>query len=245
MRPTALLVLALVTAGCAEDLLATADARQSQDPGPGTERNPVVFVHGWNSSGAVWDAMTERFRADGWPDDYLVAWSYNWAQSNETTAAELDALVDDVLARTGARYVDVVSHSMGGLSTRYYTKDLGGDGRVDAWVSLGGPNHGTNTANGCFTVSCTEMRVGSRFLRSLNRRDETPGAPRYATWWSACDLVIQPQTSTPLDGATNTRTACLSHGALTTDSTVYAGVRDWLAANEAGGARLAGWGASL
>jgi triacylglycerol lipase len=72
------------------------------------------------------------------------------------------------------------------------------------------------------------MYPGSGFLAALNEADETWGAPRYATWWSSCDEVINPQTSTVLDGATNTRTACMSHSMLKEDAGVYAQVRDWV-----------------
>jgi triacylglycerol lipase len=117
---------------------------------------------------------------------------------------------------------------MGGLSSRYYLKNLDGISKVDAWVSLGGPNHGTDTANSCFDTSCTEMRIGSSFLTSLNSGDETPGSPRYATWRSPCDTVINPDSSVSLSGAANTRTACLTHSGLLTDATTYAQTRDMI-----------------
>lgn len=204
------------------------------------ERNPVVFVHGWSSSASVWSTMTERFLADGWPETYLAVWSYDTRQSNVETAEQLADRVDAVLAETGASRVDVVSHSMGALPARYYVQRLGGDARVDGWVSLGSPNHGTVTAYTCFSRACREMRPASSFLRDLNEGDETPGLVRYATWRSPCDLVIVPQDSPALDGATNQTTACLLHLDLPTSATVYAQVRDWLAANE-GQASPAAW----
>ncbi|WP_162865292.1 hypothetical protein [Deinococcus wulumuqiensis] len=110
----------------------------------------------------------------------------------------------------------------------YYLKNLGGDARVDAWVSLGGPNHGTDFALACLTTSCTEMRQGSTFLAALNSVDETPGAVRYGTWWSPCDGIINPDSSVALSGATNTKAACLTHSALHDDATVYGQVRDFI-----------------
>ncbi|MGW0366137.1 esterase/lipase family protein [Streptomyces sp. NPDC002990] len=193
-------------------------------PGP-LGPDPIVFVHGWNSNGSTWDTMASRFRADGWPDSHLHQWTYYANQSNATTASQLAEEIDRVLAATGARKVDVVTHSMGALSSRYYTKNLGGDAKVDAWISLGGPNHGTDTAYWCGGASCTEMRPGSTFLNSLNSGDETPGTSRYATWASPCDSVINPDSTVALAGAVNTRTACLSHGELRTDPTVYGQVR--------------------
>ncbi|MFD1732613.1 hypothetical protein ACFSC4_18545 [Deinococcus malanensis] len=56
--------------------------------------------------------------------------------------------------------------------------------------------------------------------------DETPGSVRYATWWSACDEIINPDRSVLLTGAVNTQTTCLSHSQLYQSSAVYAQVRD-------------------
>ncbi|ORT56420.1 triacylglycerol lipase [Streptomyces sp. CB03238] len=188
--------------------------------------HPVLFVHGYNGSAANWDTMASRFRNDGWPTSHLRQWQYDSRQSNATTAQELAAEVDRLLAATGASKADVVSHSMGGLSSRHYAKHLGGSAQIDAWVSLAGPNHGTDTANTCFDASCHDMRIGSDFLTALNSGDETPGSPRYATWWSPCDTFINPDSSVSLDGATNRQTACIGHSAFLTDATVYAEVRD-------------------
>lgn len=193
----------------------------------GPSSNPILFVHGYTSSGSYWNTMASDFKNDGWPAAYLDQWSYDWHQSNATTASQLASEVDRLLAATGASKVDVIAHSMGGLSSRYYAKNLGGDAKIDAWVSLGGPNHGTDWANGCTDTSCVEMRIGSTFLNSLNSGDETPGSPRYATWWSPCDTVINPDSSVSLSGATNTKTACLSHTALGSDPTVYGQVRNF------------------
>ena len=190
--------------------------------------HPILFVHGWHGSSSSWTTMINRFKADGWTDSELYNWTYNSDQSNAQTAQAIKLKVDQILATTGATKVDIITHSMGGLSSRYYAKNLGGDAKIDAWVSLGGPNHGTTTANVCFSTSCVEMRPGSTFLTQLNATDETPGVPRYATWWSPCDEVINPQDSVLLTGATNTKTACLSHSGLLSDVTVYGQVRNWV-----------------
>src|SRR5688572_20817266 len=96
-----------------------------------------------------------------------------------TTAAIIGRKVDSIRKATGHPTVQIVTHSMGALSARYYVRNLGGDGKVDAVVSLGGPNHGTNTAVFCFQTACREMLPGSSFLTALNATDETWGTPRY------------------------------------------------------------------
>jgi triacylglycerol lipase len=189
---------------------------------------PILFVHGWKGSSSNWTTMIERFEKDGWTKAELNNWTYNTAQSNATTAKEEATKVTEIMKNTGATKVNLVTHSMGGLSTRYYIKNLGGESKVEDWVSLGGPNHGTETANFCFEVSCEEMRINSKFLKELNAGSETPGAVHYATWWSPCDEIIKPVESVILTGATNTKTECISHLALLTNEKVYVGVREFV-----------------
>ena len=190
-------------------------------------RDPILFVHGWQGDAAQWRTMMARFRRDGWSNAELFAWTFDDRASNADIAARISARIDQVLAATGASRVDVVTHSMGSLSTRYYLKNLARPGRVDAWASLGGPNHGTQAAWLCFSTPCREMRPGSPFLAALNRGDETPGAARYATWWSSCDEVVEPS-SAALDGAENHQAPCVGHLALLRDTAVYRQVRDFV-----------------
>ena len=176
--------------------------------------------------------MIGRFKTDGWTSAQLHSFSYNTAVSNTTTAAIIQGKVDSILLATGASKVTIVSHSMGSMSARYYVRNLGGIGKVSAFVSLAGANHGTNTASTCVflfrQVSCSEMLPGSTFLNALNAGDETPNGPSYGTWWSPCDQVINPQSSTLLAEAANTQTACLQHSDLYADATVYGQVREFV-----------------
>ena len=226
-RPLTAVALTLLAAcGSITDPFGT-DAQLARKRRPPAHA-PVLFVHGWNASATTWTTMIDRFRRDGWTSAELASFSYNSAQSNATTAAIIGQKVDSILAATGATRVEIVTHSMGALSARYYVRNLGGEAKVDGVVSLGGPNHGTSTAYVCLQTACREMYPGSTFLAALNADDETWGAPRYATLWSPCDEVINPRSSTALVGATNTQTACMSHSQLHQDAAVYTQVRDWV-----------------
>ncbi|MET8776159.1 triacylglycerol lipase [Nocardia sp. NPDC004654] len=191
-------------------------------------RDPILFVHGWQGSASNWDYMWGRFLGAGYSVREIARFSYDSSQSNEDIALEMKSQVDALRAKTGAAKVDIITHSMGGLNSRWYLKNLGGLGSVDDWVSIGGPNHGTEVANGCLDVSCVEMRPGSAFLTDLNSTDETPGQVNYGTWWSPCDEIINPDESTILSGAANTRTLCLGHLSLLASATVFEGVRNFV-----------------
>jgi len=216
MRKTLLAVVLAMAA-----LLAPAAARA-------VAHDPILFVHGWNGSESNWSTMISNFEREGWTRAELNNWRYNTSQSNVRTASEVARKVEEIRSRTGAAKVDIIAHSMGSLNTRYYLKNLRGTEFVDDWVSLGGPNHGTTVANLCFETSCIEMRVGSSFLRALNEGDETPGTTNYGTWWSSCDEFINPDESVLLTGATNTAAGCVGHIALVSNSTVFAGVREFV-----------------
>lgn len=189
-------------------------------------RNPVLFVHGYSGGGWNFAYLAAQFRQAGYPEAYLTQWYYDWNQDNVVTATQVAAKVDAIKRATGRSKVDIVTHSMGGLSTRYYLKNLGGTANVGDWVSIGGPNHGTNAAYACFSRSCVDMRYGSAFLTQLNSGDETPGNTQYTTFWSPCDEVINPDGSTPLAGAQNIHTSCLGHLGLLASYVVAQGVLD-------------------
>ncbi|MDN5895451.1 MAG: triacylglycerol lipase [Nocardioides sp.] len=189
-----------------------------------TDDNPVILIHGWLGDSWNWTYYENRLARDGFADVY--GWDYDHTQDNVRTARQLATYVDQVLEETGADKVDLVTHSMGGLGSRYYIKNLGGVDKVDDWVSIGGPNHGTSIAYACFDRSCKDMRPGSAFLTDLNAGDETPGAVDYTTFWSPCDEVINPDRSVRLDGATNHKTGCVGHVSLLADGATYEGMRE-------------------
>ncbi|GAA2789025.1 esterase/lipase family protein [Saccharopolyspora taberi] len=190
--------------------------------------DPIVFVHGYLGNAAAWNDMKGWFTEAGYGQDRLHAFEYPSDISNVDIANRLSTYVRDVRARTGADKVDVVTHSMGGLSSRHWVKFLGGADVVDDWVSLGGPNHGTDSALLCNAVPCQDMRPGSAFLNELNAGDETPGAVRYGAFWSSCDEAIRPPESAKLDGAENVEVGCVTHVNLIRDRGVYDRVREFV-----------------
>ncbi len=226
-RGLVLLLAALLTSAAV-----VAPTPASAGAAPRAAHVPVVFVHGYNADPGVWGALRDDLLASGYTDDELYSWGYDTSQSvNETLSGRLAAYVEEVRARTGAARVDLVAHSFGSLVTRWYVKFGGGAARVDHWVSLAGPNHGTSTAWACalWSQACRDMTPGSYVVKKLAEGDETPGTVSYATWWSNCDEVINPDDSVPLDGATNHAAGCLAHNDLLGDDTVSQGVRGFLA----------------
>ncbi|MBI5895286.1 MAG: alpha/beta hydrolase [Desulfobacterales bacterium] len=78
--------------------------------------NPVIFVHGSSGSASQFESQAMRFAQNGYPKNYLYAHEYDSTFTINTWAdvhTRLDALIDQVLAATGAEQVDIMAHSLG------------------------------------------------------------------------------------------------------------------------------------
>jgi triacylglycerol lipase len=188
--------------------------------GATTRLDPVLLVHGFHGSSGGWHDLIATLRAQGYRADEIDAIDYDSDASNVDTARQIARAADALRARTGAAHIDVVSHSMGAISSRYYLERLGGAAHVDAWVSLAGVNEGTVWAYGCYVLAaCREMVPTSSMLDGLNH-DFQPGMTRYGAWWSPCDDIVVPRTNAELPGAHNVETPCLGHSEVRTDPRV-------------------------
>jgi triacylglycerol lipase len=199
-------------------------------PAAAAPHTPVIFVHGFGGSASNWTTAQAVFRAGGYTSSELFAYEYNSYGNNITNAQGLASFVNQVRSQTGAARVDIVNHSMGGLVTGWYVNVLGGQPAVRHVASIAGANHGTTAAYACLIfVTCQQMVPGSSFIEQYTAGDETPGDTRYGTWYSPCDGVIVPYTSTRLSGATNTLVICETHLGFLVDGSVLNAVRAFMA----------------
>lgn len=84
----------------------------------GFPRNPVLFVHGIEGSGAQFESQNLRFMSNGYPRAWLDEVDYDSTRA-VADKSEVDQQIDDAIAalrrRTGRPKVDVVAHSLGTL----------------------------------------------------------------------------------------------------------------------------------
>nr|WSW70263.1 alpha/beta fold hydrolase [Streptomyces sp. NBC_00995] len=197
---------------------------------PLSTSTPVVFVHGYTGNASNWVTAKSVFQLNGWSSSKLFAYEYNSYGNNVTNAQGLAAFVNNVKSQTGAGKVAIVNHSMGGLVSQYYLKVLGGHSSVSHLASIAGANHGTTFASACLIyTTCQQMYPGSSFIAQISAGDETPGDTRYATWYSACDGIILPYTSTRLSGATNNNVLCQTHIGYLADTIVLGQIARFVA----------------
>ncbi|WP_327179677.1 lipase [Streptomyces sp. NBC_01335] len=219
------------TAGAADSASApAASVSRSASAQVLSTSTPVVFVHGYTGNASNWVTAKSVFQLNGWSSSNLFAYEYNSYGNNITNAQGLATFVNNVKAQTGASKVAIVNHSMGGLVSQYYLKVLGGNTSVSHLASIAGANHGTTYAGACLIyTTCQQMYPGSSFISQITSGDETPGTTKYATWYSACDGIILPYTSTKLDGATNNNVVCQTHIGYLTDTVVLGQIAKFVA----------------
>ena len=179
---------------------------------------PVILVHGtFGDMSDSWQALSPLLANNGYCVFALNYGSYNGSGSFgvyatgpiETSAAQLETFVNKVLSATGARQVDIVGHSQGGMMPRYYMKFDGGAAKVHTLVGLAPSNHGT-TLDGLFTLAsyfpganatladcpaCAEQEAGSPFMQKLNSGGDTLSGVHYTVIESENDEVVTPYTS--------------------------------------------------
>ena len=215
----------------------------SSEP-PDYARTPVLFVHGHGLSSADWRPLIEHLTRIGYPREYMYGVDIvpNTMANVPAATAVIAPAADSLLARakTAAQRagyrgevplrLDIVSHSMGAVSSRWYAAKLRPD-LVRTWIGLAGANHGSQVAcpfrDEASREMCPAFATNARthpLQVALNgtegaRVDETPyglGRDRpevaripsdgrhsilYLTVRVEPDSWIQPESSAVLDGA--------------------------------------------
>jgi triacylglycerol esterase/lipase EstA (alpha/beta hydrolase family) len=180
---------------------------------------PVILVHGtFGDMSDSWQALSPLLYDHGYCVFALNYGSHDGSGSLGVyatddiaqSAEQLSTFVNKVRAATGAKKVDLVGHSQGGMMPRYYIKFLGGNAEVNTLVGLAPSNHGT-TLDGLFTLAsyfpagsslvgadcpaCQEQESGSSFIANLNAQGETATGINYTVIESDNDEVVTPYTS--------------------------------------------------
>lgn len=196
----------------------------------GQPRPFVLLVHGWMATSLDMLAMKLRLKFDGFDCD-AIDFSYMGAlDSIADYAGELTEKVEVDYAQH--RHIVIVAHSMGGLVTRYYLRNLRRTDQVKTVVTLATPHHGT--FGGMLlppqSVPTSEMLPGSRFLEELNSVSETvPGVDFHAIW-TPTDGAVIPAENAIMCGARNYKVSGLgrTHLGLLVSDAAYGIILDVL-----------------
>lgn len=186
-------------------------------------RNPVLLVHGFTDTTAVFHQMTTYLTNLGWS-----VYSFNLTPNTgacrlENLAHQVAAYINNTFSQT--QPVDLIGFSMGGLVTRYYLQRLGGIQRVQRYISISAPNQGTVTAYSLPLHGIAQMRPNSCFLQDLNRdATEQLAQINFTFIWTPFDLMIYPAANSRMPVGEEVIIPVLMHAWMLTDNRSLAAV---------------------
>ncbi len=186
-RAGAMLPLALL----GPDLpLLTERMREAREPNRETEaERPVLLLHGWFHNRTGFAQMARRLRGAGRRHVFAIDMP-TVTTTVQRMAQILDDKVDHVCALTGAKHVDMVAHSLGGLIARWWLHHEGGAKRLKHLVTLGAPHKGTALAAFVPIGSGKAVNVGSDVVQALDV--PPPPGVKITSIWSDMDYLILP-----------------------------------------------------
>jgi triacylglycerol esterase/lipase EstA (alpha/beta hydrolase family) len=186
--------------------------------------DPVLLSNGTTANAYEnWSELSQRLADAGY---CVFAGNFGGATGSflqtvgpvATTATQLAAFGDKVLAATGAKKLDVVGHSQGGMNPRYWIKNLGGAQKIGKLIGLAPSNYGTSLFGlltaveaipgvpaviGLACQACNEQETHSSFLSSLNSGGDTVPGIDYTVIETQYDEVVTPYTNAFLKPASN------------------------------------------
>ncbi len=192
-----------------------------------SDRNPVLLIHGLWDTHAIFKAMTAYLSQLGW-----TVYSLDLIPNNGD--AGLDVLAQQVADFTAATFgsqqlFDIVGYSMGAIVSRYYVQRLGGIDRVQRFVTIAAPHHGTVTAYATRKTGCVQMRPNSAFINDLNRDISLLEQLNFTSIWTPFDAMIVPAISSKLPVGKNVQVPVAMHHLMVADKKSLNAVAEALA----------------
>jgi triacylglycerol lipase len=170
------------------------------------EKVPILMVHGLNGNSSDWNVMKQYLRSKGYDDKLLftIDMTDNQTLCSENHVAQISAKVEEIVAQTGFKRIDVIGHSRGGLNLYDYMQFDNGANRVRNWISLAGANN---------------MRCP--VFNGSPSSDPTPGSHTgYTSIYSLTDELLSPQVSI-IEGARNIALENASHYTMPVNKEVF------------------------
>lgn len=115
---------------------------------PSSQPLPVLFIHGYRSSGDVWNDWMEQL----WYDYHVKSHAVYFSGDDECGSAqehakELVQIVEDFKTQTDTNRINIVAHSKGGLDARQYLANNPSNDDVANLIMIGTPNAGSPLAD--------------------------------------------------------------------------------------------------
>ncbi|MBC6471749.1 MAG: alpha/beta fold hydrolase [Hormoscilla sp. GM102CHS1] len=180
------------------------------------KRNRVLLIHGIDDTVVVFDTMSAYLKQRGWD-----VYSLDLIPCNGDCGLDLLARqVADYVTKTfrPSELFDLVGFSMGGIISRYYVQRLGGISRVERFITISSPHHGSWLGYARQNPGCRQQRPESDFLQDLNRDAAMLARLNFTSIWTPFDLMILPANSSSMPVGKEITVPILVHSWMVRDS---------------------------
>ncbi|KAG0338795.1 hypothetical protein BG005_003616, partial [Podila minutissima] len=181
---------------------------------------PVILIHGTimiKESWAIWGPIIAEAGYCVFSVTHGLHYRSNKAfgglSSIPDNAKEVGSFIDEILAITGTKQVDVVGHSQGGVLARYWSRYQGGAGKISRMIGISPVTHGA-TLSGIETLAraiglrefsrasldlaapaLMQMVTDSEFMKKLNDHGDTLPGVFQANIVTKFDEIVTPYQS--------------------------------------------------
>ncbi len=132
---------------------------------------PILLVHGAGFSDdnlgiSYWGDIPETLEAQGAKVYYGGTDGWGGIENN---AKIIKDRVNAILKETGAKKVNIIAHSKGGIETRYMISSLGMGSKVASLTMIATPNHGSKTFDELFDYSGFVFKFAGLFVNGTRK----------------------------------------------------------------------------
>ncbi len=180
--------------------------------------NPAIIIHGYGDRTESFRPLAQYLVTEGIYSS-VFAYQYDWTKATADCNDLFVAKLNQIYQQTGAKNVDVIAHSRGGVMTRYTLEIDDATAAVNNCFYVGSPNTGTGfgqnvhlltqalrhmTLNNPFgwglakltTPALQEMLPGSSFLSALNSFNGQTGRVNYHFFAQQDDTIVDTASAT-------------------------------------------------
>ncbi len=174
-----------------------------------TVRNPIVLVHGLFDTSRKMRHFEKYLRNAGWMTYSINLLPNSGKLGIDELAQQLDIFIKEKIQPN--QKFDLIGFSMGGLVSRYYIQQLGGISRIEHYITISTPHHGTGTAYFLNNSAGKQMRMNSEFMDCLNKEIEQLKLLKFTSIWTPFDLMIIPASSSHVSIGNEYKIKCFTH----------------------------------
>lgn len=192
--------------------------------GADPDKLPLVLLHGFTCNRAVWRPIAHWLANQGYAITAPNLEPLNGSIDGLT--AQIEAAVQELRMRTGAKKVGLIGHSMGGIAIRAYLRDYGPDS-IEKAVTIGSPHGGTRLAHIARSEAKLpgQLRLDSNWLRELAGTENDKTGHLFSIIASTEDNVISPASIQTIPGSRVVYFAGLGHLDLVYRTIVWQAIR--------------------